>query len=143
MGCDIHAHLEAKKDGAWHHLGSLDIDRDYVLFAILGGARLDVAQARTDKKIVPMANMSGIPDNASAETRRGFDRDGAYFFTHSPGAIYASQLPRLKRMLEKVDPCYRNGANLEEDVFHARVNDGTLTEHKGWDDLRIVFWFDG
>ena len=89
MGCDIHAAIEYREstEGPWKALlfkdpqfgklswhdkeltASLDIDRDYDLFAILGNVRngLGFAGVKTGEGFDPMSDGRGIPDDISHE----------------------------------------------------------------------------
>ena len=31
---------------------------------------------------------------------------------------------------------------LETGILHTFINGNTLAQHQGWDDLRLIFWFD-
>lgn len=74
MGCDIHMHIEIKVDDVWHHYSSPNVQRDYVMFALL-------ANVRNNGNIVPYANARGLPDDMSLVT--AMDMNVSYFHSHS------------------------------------------------------------
>jgi hypothetical protein len=86
MGCDIHAVIEYKNGDGWQALkvanrlfgkyddepaetASLDINRNYDLFAILGNVRhgYGVAGINTGDGFVPMSDGRGFPDDMSVD----------------------------------------------------------------------------
>ena len=88
MGCDIHPAIEYKENGKWKavlvpnpHFGkwegeaeitaSLDINRDYDLFAILGNVRNGngFAGLDTGDGFDPMSDDRGVPDDISDEAK--------------------------------------------------------------------------
>lgn len=56
MGCDIHAYPEARaSDRGWRSLGTVEINRNYLLFGHLAGVRAQVD---------PVAQPRGLPSDA-------------------------------------------------------------------------------
>jgi hypothetical protein len=91
MGCDIHPAIEYRESEVgpwkallakdpyfgkreWHdkeYTASLDIGRDYDLFAILGNVRNNrgFAGEKTGERFAPMSDCRGVPDDISPEAR--------------------------------------------------------------------------
>lgn len=66
MGCDIHAMVQAKKDGQWVDVVSdWEQDRHYFLFAWLADVRngFGFAGSATHRPIKPIAERRGLPDD--------------------------------------------------------------------------------
>ncbi|KKK61066.1 hypothetical protein LCGC14_3018060, partial [marine sediment metagenome] len=61
MGCDIHAHIEIKVGGEWHHYSQPMVDRDYRLFTRMAGVR------KSD--VEPISAPRGLPQDITFTTR--------------------------------------------------------------------------
>jgi hypothetical protein len=62
MGCDVHAHVELKIDGEWHHYNHPWVSRCYPLFSLLAGVR-------RSGDIEPYSEPRGLPSDATMITR--------------------------------------------------------------------------
>ena len=136
MGCDIHIVLEKKHDGKWvgvhafpyyesvnkGYMFAPAIDRNYHRFAALAGVRGEGPDAK------------GFPEDASELSRMLFDRweDDGHSFS------YLSVVEATKIFLEtaRSDAVSDFGKKYPEHFFF-----GVETED-GFDNFRIVFWFD-
>lgn len=143
MGCDIHVHIEVKKNGEWFHFGSPKLTRDYLLFALIDGVRKE-GLLHSDK-VEPVAKIHDLPKDMCFVTRMCFDQD-AGLGVHNIGVLAAGDLVELQNKLYALGPMFgRQGfeeLDLEWGIFKTFINGNAMSEHKGWDDLRIVFWFD-
>jgi hypothetical protein len=144
MGCDIHVHIEVQKDGVWHHFAAPKIRRDYFLFAVIAGERADLL--RNSDKITPVAKVHRLPGDISLVTRVSVEQDKRLGI-HNFGVLSAADLIELQNQLYALNPHIgRTGCDeldLEWSIFRTFINGNTLAQHQGWDDLRVVFWFDG
>src|SRR5579871_871502 len=80
MGTDIRSFLEclavARSDNAeWGSLASVDIDRDYVLFGILG-------RVLGDSRVTPLVAPRGIPEQMAWRTEDDWDRVGGSYASY-------------------------------------------------------------
>lgn len=143
MGCDIHAHIEVKKDGIWHHFSTPKIERNYHLFAVIAGVRMDLA--RENEHIRPVAKVHRLPDDISLVTKCCHEQDKSLGI-HDTGILTAHDLVMLQEELYRLNPhVERTGIDqydLEHSIFKTYINGNTLAQHQGWDDVRIIFWFD-
>lgn len=66
MSCDIHAYIEYKSHDSWRSFSSdeLKLGRDYMLFALMAGVRLEY--------VTPVMPPRGIPDDLSWEAREDY-----------------------------------------------------------------------
>jgi hypothetical protein len=159
MGCDIHAYVEIRRDGTWHHFdekvfghGGLTAEpfdwRDYGLFGFL-------ADVRNYSRSPVIAEPRGIPDDVSPEVLGEYDEWGVD--AHTPTWLTAAELLAYDydavfwdRRVTKNG----NGAALAEE---GEGEDRTLRDLLGTgyfgdldqlaklgmpDDVRVVFWFD-
>jgi len=110
MGCDIHTHVETRKDGHWYHHGwrtkhavgeysdgstkydwdalfddPLFIGRNYDLFAILANVRngYGFAGTPTSGGFTPIDMPRGLPDDVTPEVKRESDGWGVDAHSHS------------------------------------------------------------
>lgn len=143
MGCNIHAHIEVKKDGQWHHFGQPNVERNYYVFSVIAGER--ISDCFLDG-VFPVAHIHEIPSDISFVTRVCLEQDKIRYRIHNPGVLLAEDLPELQDCLYEARPSIeRTGIDeldLEHSIFRTYINGSTLAKHDGWDDLRIVFWFD-
>lgn len=141
MGANIHQHIEVKKNGQWHHLSQPHVFRDYTYFGLLAGIR---------GKMEPIIPPRGLPDDVTFVTTVDYeqtaDRYGegkvvnASWFGPEELRELQSALTRIEKIRKVSDPCV--SMNLETDYLHAYINGNPVASHQGWDDVRLVFWFD-
>lgn len=143
MGCDIHAHIEVRKDYKWYHFAAPRIDRNYGLFTIIAGQRL--GRAPFDMACEPgVASMRVLPDNMSEVTKVCYEQDKS-LGPHDVCVLDADGIRQLQLKLNRHyndDDHNSKGCDLEWDVFHTYINGSSIAAHSGWDDVRIVCWFD-
>lgn len=146
MGCNLHAHIEVKKAGQWHHFGQPNVERNYYLFSIITGERVNSKRDNIQSGFLPVAHIHEIPADISYVTKVCLEQDKAAYHIHHSGVLLAEDLPELQDCLYEGQPSVKRTGidqlDLEYSIFRTYINGGTLTEHRGWDDLRIVFWFD-
>lgn len=139
MGCDIHAHVEIKVDGKWHHYNHPDIGRNYWLFARM-------ANVRNDGSIKPIAEPRGLPEDITFTTK--FDRKCWSSDGHSDSWLSAKEVAVLGPEMETEHKKYNS-----KDYYYYEKEFGYLFGNS-WDiglgnghpkqlqDARLVFWFD-
>jgi hypothetical protein len=140
MGCDIHAHVEIKIGGQWHHYRHPNVNRRYVLFARM-------ADVRNSAGVQPIAQPRGLPQDATFTTRFDHDRMDSDAFSES--WLSAEEVAGLEDWI-------RNGAEYGYPCANYSVEDdfGYIFGN-GWEikkfpndypeqleDVRLVFWFD-
>jgi diadenosine tetraphosphatase ApaH/serine/threonine PP2A family protein phosphatase len=141
MGCDIHVHTEIKINGVWHHANQLRFERNYNLFARMAGVR------NYNDKIKPIAQLRGLPDDATVFTR--FDADRWGIDGHSHSWLGAAEVAGLGVWMEAEHAKHSQEYWYCEIVIGYVFGSGwdAFTEHreylpKGVEDARLVFWFD-
>lgn len=82
MGFQINAHIEIKIEGAWHHYSIPSLDRNYDMFAYLGG------EFGNDRKkhFLP----KGLPSDVSIATKIGYKHEEEDLF--SPSWLSAEEI---------------------------------------------------
>ena len=153
MGCDIHSHVEVRREGQWDATDDLAFDgRDYGLFGFL-------ADVRNYSHSPVIAEPRGLPDDVDleADEREFYVGDG-----HSASWLLLSELLAYdyeqvfwdRRITREVSPGHFDGAALAlegegEHVtlraflgewFFRRLDELALLGAP--EDIRIVFWFD-
>lgn len=128
MGRDMHAHIEVKYNGDWYHYAAPSVDRDRSLFDLF------VAHGRT----------GDIPHDASIVTKRCYELAKRRY---DPRNICVVQAEKLQALQDALHDAYGEPRNVsphdfEYNIFCTYVDEGTLAEHSGFDDLRVVCWFD-
>lgn len=143
MGTTMHAHIEVKKDGKWYHYGCPDVDRDYLVFACINGTRKDTFNSAPNSikdKIKPVARIHELPKDMSEVTRICLDMDKAGYRLHDFGVLEADDLSALQKELREITGCGRY--DLEADIFKTCIGGNSITRHDGFEDVRVLFWFD-
>lgn len=143
MGCDINLHIETEKDGKWYHYGNPFVYRDYALFTMIAGERLGRRPSNMEPTI-GLATHCEIPDNASFVTKYSYELDKNDHHVTCTCVLSADNIPELQHQYEKY--CGKRPGSLDTDlehtIFQTYVNHDALCCHEGWDDLRIICWFD-
>lgn len=147
MGATMHAHIEVKKNGIWHHYASPNITRDYLVFACINGTRKEAFEGSPDiyKQINPVTGqVQTLPNDMSEVTRICLDIDRELYILKSFSVLSAEDLETLqKRLNEIVYRCVPERAmDLEEDIFKTYIGGGSIAAHRGFDDVRVILWFD-
>lgn len=120
MGCDIHMHVECKKQGRWVlHSNDIYDGRDYELFGILAGVR---------GRCVPISHPKGLPFDVTDEVKRlhdswGEDAHSSSWLTFNE--IYNSRFDYDNTSLQHIA------------LEMLRAKRDQQSEY-----VRIVFWFD-
>jgi hypothetical protein len=141
VGCDIHAHVEIKIDGQWHHYNHPSVDRRYELFARM-------ADVRNSTGIDPIAPPRGLPDDITFTTR--FDHDEGWGSdAHSESWLSAQEVTELDEwMRDYMRREYMGqGYSIERDFGYIFGNGWDIKKYpsdypKQLEDARLVFWFD-
>ena len=144
MAESMHAHIEVKIDGKWHHFAAPDIKPDYQLFAIVAGEGIEYL--RNGDEIEPVAKEKAMPSDASLVTAMCYAQDkpkGA----RNVSVLAASDLEELQEKLYRYNPyavrSEMGELNLEHGILRTYINGGAIAKHLGWDDARVICWFYG
>jgi hypothetical protein len=130
MGCDIHAHVEIKIEGEWHHYSHPEVDRNYSLFTKIAGVRKN-PEARGH--IEPIAAPRGIPGDISAVTRLELKRWGSD--AHSGTWLARDEVAVVEKQFRDFRPLFGF-------LFGNRLDDIDEAKTHGVEDCRVVCWFD-
>jgi hypothetical protein len=134
MGCDIHAHMEVKIDGVWHHWYAPDIRRSYALFARLAGVR---TKDPSDQHYPTR----GLPDDASVLTKIDYKRREADW--HTPSWICGEEMDTIEEWMIRegiVEPWIAPFGYLFGNRYSVEKYPGNYPP--GVESARMVFWFD-
>jgi hypothetical protein len=142
----MHAHIEVKKDGKWLHYGCPDITRNYLIFACINGMRKEWFEdnPKVYERIQPVAKTDKLPDDMTEITRICLDMDRSDYRLKGYGVLDADDLYRLQKLLWSM-PGVKSGAteyDLEESFFKTYIGGGAIAVARGFDDVRVIFWYD-
>ena len=92
----------------------------------------------------PIVPLKGLPDDMSGLTMECYLLDAKdYMRLHHQGWLSSEELhvlqKRLIKLRSKTSPWE---TDLEEAYFHCYIRGNAVSSHKGFDDSRLVFWFD-
>ena len=140
MGCDMHAHVEIKVKGQWHHYAMPRVSRNYCLFWELAGIR------HNGQRSNPIAAGRGVPGDATFTTK--FDYDVVWGAdAHSPSWISDKECMELEERFKGIDvwcdifeSLYLFGSNITAPIRYP--DDARQEIDAGYEGARIVFWFD-
>ena len=141
MDCDIHAHVEIKVRGKWHHYAHPSIDRWYDLFARM-------ANVRNYNGIKPISEPRGLPKNISFTTR--FDRKHDGVDGHSASWLSAKEVKELGEWAKEKHAEFSEPNSFYSFERHTLCylfdNSWMIAPGNGHpkqlEDARLVFWFD-
>ena len=137
MGASIHMHIEVKSGDTWHHYAAPHMFKDGVFFDLIAGIY---------DKLQPVVPPRGLPENLSFVTQHDWDQDSKDFSRlHHAGWLSAKELVELQDRLNYIYAESTRPAlsyDLETGLLHTYINGNALAIHQGWDDLRLIFWFD-
>lgn len=139
MGCDIHLHVEIKINGKWEHYSTPYIDRSYWLFSLMAGVRSGTESPR------PISEPRGLPEDISVVTKLDNDcwgRDG-----HSHSWLSATEAGNVQGCWEKRGgkghpPLFGYLFGNDIDTYLRHPVYGKHLKNLGYEDARVVFWFD-
>lgn len=143
MSTTIHAQIEVKKDNRWLHFASPIVHTDYIFFAAINGEGIDYLRDSVREKIHPNASGKGLPDDISEVTAVCYQMDKESYHLHDEGFLSTQDLRNLQQNIWDIyyfDP--KSAWDLEEHFFKTYINGNAIASHQGWDDVRIVFWYD-
>lgn len=141
MSTTMHAHIEVKKNGKWLHFAAPTVQTNYILFAAINGEQIE--DLRHPERITPQASIKGLPDDLSEVTKFCHEQDSESYYLHGEGALTAEDLENLQEHLWEIneyDP--KAKWDLDTEIFRTYINGNAICAHQGWDDVRIVFWYD-
>lgn len=139
MGCDIHVHVEVKIKDKWEHYSVLHIGRSYSLFAKMAGVRGGET---------PISQPRGLPQDISVVT--AFDNAEWGVDGHSHSWLSAVEAGEVQRWYEEQcgeldfsrPPLFGYLFGNYIDSYVKYPEDGKHLRELGYEDARVVFWFD-
>lgn len=145
MGTTMHAHIEVKKDDRWLHYGCPDVERDYMVFACINGTRKDAFEDSADvyNRIHPVSTVHELPTDISEVTQICLEMDKSSYKLHGFGVLSGEDLEKLQRLLYEMFGNEKGTFNdLEAGIFKTYIGGNSIARHEGFDDVRVVYWFD-
>lgn len=136
MGASIHMHIEVKKNGRWLHYSAPAINRDQTFFGMVAGL---------DTGIEPVVPPKGLPDDLSEVTLFCLEQDKENYKIHHATWLGTNELFDLQDALKAYHEPLGHGPlvyDLEYAYFNTYINGNSIAQHQGWDDVRLVAWFD-
>jgi len=138
MSASIHMHIEVRSGDTWYHYASPSLFRqgNTIFFDLLGGIY---------DKHKPIVPPRGLPENLSFVTQHDWKQDSEGYSLHHAGWLSADELWELQAQINKLysEPnTVSMASDLESGLLHTFINGNVLAMHQGWDDLRLIFWFD-
>lgn len=143
MGCDMHAHIEVKLNGVWQHYSAPIVERFYGLFNLVAFVRPEDTENVGINYCV--CKHFGFPEDASDLTKYCYELDASKG-RHHAGYLTARELEELQEELYLHYPhVKRTGIDrldLDYNIFRTYINGNSIAYHSGFEDSRLVFWFD-
>lgn len=131
MGCDIHCFQEVKINGKWHCANQPRIDRNYELFEYMAGVRGDENNAAFPVR--------GLPDDLSEYVSIEADIWGDDAHAHS--WITGDEVEQTHKWIRAQG--WRNyWYSPFGYLFGNGWADGDAPRPVGYEEARLVFWFD-
>ena len=145
MSITMHLHIEVKKDGKWFHYGSpcmSNLPEKYFIYAWMTGEGLEYTRSRFREQIQPVASIKGLPEDLSEVTKICYEQDTKQYRLHGEHTLMADDIQTLQEKLWEQNPDdNRLYWDLEETIFRTYINSGSIACHHGWDDARIICWY--
>lgn len=140
MGCDIHAHIEIKVNGEWHHYSHPRIDRNYYLFTRMAGVRSGHIE-----DVEPISVPRGLPKDITFTTHFDAKRWGGDGHSHS--WLSCKELAALVQWYDELQSGKNWISRMYRELGYLFGGDWDFHQQpenypKGLQDARIVFWFD-
>lgn len=134
---NMHAHIEVLKEETWHHLTEVTLT-NFILIAAINGQDLEYLRESIRSRITPQAMSNEIPKDATELTRICYEYDQNRVI--SKGHMTKTDLVCLQEHLHEINPYADKSKWKLEHLFRTTIHNGTLAEHIGFDDVRIIFW---
>ena len=145
MGTTMHAHIEVKLDGNWEHYATPTIEQNYLLYAAVNGVRNDFSIENLPE-IKPQASIHGLPTDCTKLTKYCHELDNKAAHIYGEGCLTATDLENLQQHLfelaDAIDFTERYSLDLDDRLFKTYINGNSIMEHQGFEDVRIIFWYD-
>ena len=87
--------------------------------------------------------MNELPADMSEVTAFCYEQDSNMCRLHGEFVLTAEDIKNLQKHLweeNEYDP--KAKWDLEDAIFHTYINGNTISAHQGWDDVRIIGWYD-
>lgn len=138
MGATINTHIEYKTaDGRWLHWAAPHVRRDYRLFSLIAGVRNE------SNGIRPLVPCRGLPKDTSEATMFAYEQDALVDSLHHETWLNVDEFINLQLKLDELNASRPSlESDFEETVFRCYGPGGSaLAAHKGFEDMRVIFWF--
>lgn len=144
MGTTMHAHIEVKKDNKWLHYGCPNIPQDHLVFACVNGMHKSEFEWNSGfhAKIEPVSHIHRIPNDISEITRECLNFDASQYKLKGMGVLMSDDILALQKLLWQLKGVHNPEYDLEEAIFKCYINHGSISAHYGFEDSRVVYWFD-
>lgn len=123
MGCDIHAFIEVKEYDLWWEWAKVNINRNYTLFGLMAGVRIPEYK---------LFDARGVPSDVSDGARIEHIEWGTD--AHHPSWLSLIEIKSVYGEFEHIV----GGRNRDALAVMQAMDALSM----GYDDVRIVFWFD-
>lgn len=148
MGCDIHTHVEMKKENKWIHIDEVPEEfekRNYSTFSILAGVR-------SSFNVKPISEPKGIPEDASKETKANIEKWNGDGHSHSHLTLKeldTFDLTDYKKTKVKVSKAFYNafielGGTLPKEMSVEETKPGDIAEcfQEAIEPTVLIKWLD-
>lgn len=165
---DFHVHIEVLKDGTWHHYANPAMPRNDVLFKLFAGIESYKGKYPVEIKRVLDESRFRLPDDISIVTAIAYREDNhSCHNLHHEGFATKDDLIKMQHVLNtttsnaeralkdfaissfgageiatNIIAEFNPKVDLEEDIFHTYICGNEIAAHTGFNDVRVVFWFD-
>jgi hypothetical protein len=131
MGCDIHAHIEVKISGVWHHYSSPPITRNYRIFEKICGVR--------GEEINAIHAPRGFPEDASLVARvcYEYEKSECHSFTYLNRKEFCLLIEWAESNVDKFFQHKQLGYLTGSGFYLHRGSNPKEIE-----DVRFICWFD-
>lgn len=138
MSTTLHSHIEVRIGDQWHHYHAPIVDTNYKLFGLIAGVRTDVGYV--------VAKNRTMPEDISPVTAIAYESDKG-IGVHDTVVLDAADIKELQSRIydvvyPNVAPTGIDEGDLEYSIFKTYIAGNTIAAHEGFDDVRIVCWFD-
>ncbi len=140
MSTTMHAHIEVKKNGKWLHFGAPKGLTDGLVHAVINGVSIDTFN--THGRIHPVCRINSLPEDMTEITKICLEEDRKDYRIHDEGMLEACDIEKLQKELDNFRPEPLSHYDLEHNIFYTYICNGAIAAHRGFDDVRIIFWYD-
>lgn len=132
MGCDIHLHVEGKRNGEWLYLGHPNLDRNYLFFGLLSGVRMSVDEPFPIVK----QSLDELPQDVTSQTKMFYDQHRNDW--HNLGVCDLEQISQAFDAMKNFDRRSEGFVSGRDHNWHRKYRDGDIL----FEEYRFIFWYD-